>query len=1005
MKFRRHGRVRGSNTHGSASSSSVSLRRRSHCAKEFSDANVVEKEKEIFVVHGPTKTPKISNRARPDTLHPQNHHKGHLDLHDTDRNLRASVKPTLGPIHRSNLYQDRTVPSVSVEAFVESNAEEFVTKIEPTRNQSPRALANHRQLNGNQDASHPLLSHPKNRLSSKRKLMEGVTATSYHSTDSAAKRALIIKDPVHCAAKRTSSTSAILNALVHSPRRELQESPKTLDSMDCSSGESLGMEHSGLLLPQHGTPKYQTRTDDSSFTSSKLEKLRTSKLDNPEVVSAMLSSRQRPATSRGFPLGSTIGADHLDDWESVDASELTMRTMEELEIVSEETGIDSLLIPSRTYRSNINAKKYFGPKDTNISIATQAARSKCLDILKGSLRSITGDELLPAETRSPDLAGEISEVKSSEDLLSPPSTQSLQASKYTKQANTSAQTAPMVIRIDRLPESSANNILFEYQGEMFRHAPLPSGWEVRISKSKNRPFYVHPERGATWHCPVVNPVGAAKASPIESIFELSSACGGTDEEDTDSFEIDENDSLQSAQHSIASLEYVDKASMENAGYGKMTQTDEHGDNDVTNTTRSSTTGGNLPWDVVKRAITVEQGDLTVRRSDSTIEKPVCASSIKDLEGEVTADAILQATITTRSGGSPASNASKSYDNDDEYSVDDSYGEVVELNMTSPDEEITNLVLVNLAQRRTRKDGETVVLYQCDRVDGPLQLPNMRAVTQRNHDVSSCATSTQDEAKGNSSEVHEDLSTRADAATVLRNDAGSSLALHCATRNLRADRVDAIEINASRKGDDDGMVAYSRDQLADDDFPPMDDSEVRIEIDRIILHPAGVGDLRQPFSTILSLRGSENDGESELATPSAVGSFVGVDDVADSPVDDNNKMEDYHADDRLQDDVIVGGAQSVFHPKVIDTNSDCTVSTIGGGYQRESCAGGTHLSKMSCRILNPPHPICALQALDQISLLAVASENLSRIQAQRRRPQVNASFVNDPARRLSFLHCR
>ena len=37
------------------------------------------------------------------------------------------------------------------------------------------------------------------------------------------------------------------------------------------------------------------------------------------------------------------------------------------------------------------------------------------------------------------------------------------------------------------------------------HPPLPSGWVIKISRSKMRPYYCHPDFGSTWHCPVVLP--------------------------------------------------------------------------------------------------------------------------------------------------------------------------------------------------------------------------------------------------------------------------------------------------------------------------------------------------------------------------------------------------------------------------------------------------------------------------------------------------------------------
>ena len=48
-------------------------------------------------------------------------------------------------------------------------------------------------------------------------------------------------------------------------------------------------------------------------------------------------------------------------------------------------------------------------------------------------------------------------------------------------------------------------VYFEVGGRLIPHPPLPPGWKIRVSESKNRPFYCHPDHGTTWHCPVVLP--------------------------------------------------------------------------------------------------------------------------------------------------------------------------------------------------------------------------------------------------------------------------------------------------------------------------------------------------------------------------------------------------------------------------------------------------------------------------------------------------------------------
>ena len=41
----------------------------------------------------------------------------------------------------------------------------------------------------------------------------------------------------------------------------------------------------------------------------------------------------------------------------------------------------------------------------------------------------------------------------------------------------------------------------DYLSVNTEHPELPPGWKVRLSRSKNRPYYVHPDHGATWYFP------------------------------------------------------------------------------------------------------------------------------------------------------------------------------------------------------------------------------------------------------------------------------------------------------------------------------------------------------------------------------------------------------------------------------------------------------------------------------------------------------------------------
>ena len=63
----------------------------------------------------------------------------------------------------------------------------------------------------------------------------------------------------------------------------------------------------------------------------------------------------------------------------------------------------------------------------------------------------------------------------------------------------------IVVKVEPEPKGEvvSSVVLFEQNGELFRQPKLPPGWRVRMSQSKQRPFYYHPDFGSTWHCPVV----------------------------------------------------------------------------------------------------------------------------------------------------------------------------------------------------------------------------------------------------------------------------------------------------------------------------------------------------------------------------------------------------------------------------------------------------------------------------------------------------------------------
>lgn len=47
--------------------------------------------------------------------------------------------------------------------------------------------------------------------------------------------------------------------------------------------------------------------------------------------------------------------------------------------------------------------------------------------------------------------------------------------------------------------------IFRVGGRLFKHTPLPPGWSLCVSKSKSRPYYMHPNFGISWFAPVPLP--------------------------------------------------------------------------------------------------------------------------------------------------------------------------------------------------------------------------------------------------------------------------------------------------------------------------------------------------------------------------------------------------------------------------------------------------------------------------------------------------------------------
>ena len=213
-------------------------------------------------------------------------------------------------------------------------------------------------------------------------------------------------------------------------------------------------------------------------TKGMLSRARKAKADNEDVVAAMMKSgppymgrKERSPSPDASMIGTMIGVHPSEDSASVDGSEVTMLTT------------DSYL---NDFRAGHTSKKH-DVESNDKSGSIPHVKEKKLD-----------------QKASPDDVSSVPEANSSHVSKSRGRDSSIKQMKS--------------IREPEEDDEGNQVIYFEHNGIMIPHPRLPSGWIIRVSQSKQRPFYCHPDHGSTWHCPIVLPQGSS--DPIlKSIYE------------------------------------------------------------------------------------------------------------------------------------------------------------------------------------------------------------------------------------------------------------------------------------------------------------------------------------------------------------------------------------------------------------------------------------------------------------------------------------------------------
>ena len=217
------------------------------------------------------------------------------------------------------------------------------------------------------------------------------------------------------------------------------------------------------------------------ITKGMMERARTSDIDNTDAFEAILNTKgarkidktARSYLSHSLLVGETVGSE-LRRSNSADYSEVTMPTHRINRIRQEKRGKrNALLAPQST---DGGGSKY---SDSNQS-----------SIFRKNIEQNRGQE--DEEHNEQNDSSRSRPVSSSDEYST---------------RHTSSSSGPGITLQSSQKQSQAEPSVYRAPDGTLVHDPtLPSGWAVRISRSKNRHFYCHPDYGTTWHCPVVIPL-------------------------------------------------------------------------------------------------------------------------------------------------------------------------------------------------------------------------------------------------------------------------------------------------------------------------------------------------------------------------------------------------------------------------------------------------------------------------------------------------------------------
>ena len=261
----------------------------------------------------------------------------------------------------------------------------------------------------------------------------------------------------------------------------LQTKTKDIDDdMDCESGDDLCL-NSSESSSSSSSPVSQSnvlrheRSDDSP-PASKAQRRR-DQVDNTQVFEMMINSENTSNPKDAEVLGSTIGDEDAFSRKSLD----------------DETDLTSL------------ATDDDDDEETSNSYETGQEESEDRQRDKRHLEeSMDGDETVTDKSRDDEESDDDDDEKGSyhsskRQLFNNNLSYALETDGGRQQSLKSDDESIEAWSIDGQTKSP---IEIKINGKKYMHPPLPAGWRIEISKTHQRPIYIHPDMGRTFHCPI-----------------------------------------------------------------------------------------------------------------------------------------------------------------------------------------------------------------------------------------------------------------------------------------------------------------------------------------------------------------------------------------------------------------------------------------------------------------------------------------------------------------------